>query len=275
MKIIRFLAFTLTGIMALSNVAYAAEDVASFEIGTEPAVVEEITEEPAVIYEDADSVFDAVDEAMAEETESEKLFADDYEETVTILEHEEAVAEPSFEMMDAYREMELYDKLDDTYEMLVSSYDIVVPEDTEFPVTITMEADVSAGDEVLVYHFDEGAGSWEEIIPDEVSDGEVTATFNSLSPVGVVKLDTEKKDILDTFSYHEFIETVDDVIISVSGDVPDGYFLSVEALNPYDYADMITEATDGVAAAVYDIKITDGENEYQPSEYGKTLSVCS
>ncbi len=163
MNLKRFLALTLTGIITFSNVAYAAEDVSALENSADPAVVEEAAEDtaedPNVVYEDADSVFDAVDEEITEEeTEAEELLTEDSEEAVTIFEDEEEVTvEPVFEMMEADREMELYDKLDSAYEMLVSSYDIEVPEDTEFPVTITMEDDILAGDEVLVYHFDEGA----------------------------------------------------------------------------------------------------------------------
>ncbi|MGN0169686.1 MAG: hypothetical protein ACI39H_02870 [Lachnospiraceae bacterium] len=54
-------------------------------------------------------------------------------------------------------------------------------------ITIPVEG-IEEGDEAYVLHLDEEADEWEEIIPDDVSDGEVTATFTSLSPVAVIKV---------------------------------------------------------------------------------------
>ena len=54
------------------------------------------------------------------------------------------------------------------------------------PITLTISADVKAGDSVVILHWNGTA--WETIMPLEVRDGEVVATFTSLSPVAVVKL---------------------------------------------------------------------------------------
>jgi len=238
-----------------------------------------------VIYENADALTDPLDEAVIYEEdeaslealedaeELEKAGEDSIFDAVDETEPETVAVEPVFDMMDSDKEIELWEMLDGSYEELVQSYEVTVPENTEFPVTITFDALVEADDDILVYHFMEDAGEWETIEPDSVEDGFVTATFNSLSPVGIVKIDDEKRDIVDTLTYQEFTEYMDGVEISVSGEIPEGYYLTVEALPTSDYADMITEATGNVVAVVYDIKITDGENEYQPSEYGKTLSV--
>ena len=54
------------------------------------------------------------------------------------------------------------------------------------PITLTISADVKVGDSVVILHWNGSA--WETIKPSEVRDGEVVATFTSLSPVAVVKL---------------------------------------------------------------------------------------
>ena len=223
----------------------------------------------AVIYEEDEESLEALEGAAESGKAGEASIFDAVDEA----EPETVVVEPVFDMMDSDKEIELWEMLDGSYEELVQSYEVTVPEDTEFPVTITFDALVEADDDILVYHFMEDAGEWETIEPDSVEDGFVTATFNSLSPVGIVKIDDEKRDIADTLTYQEFTESMDGVEISVSGEIPEGYYLTVEALPTSDYADMITEATGNVAAVVYDIKITDGENEYQPLQYGKTLTV--
>lgn len=56
----------------------------------------------------------------------------------------------------------------------------------ENPITLTISADVKAGDSVVILHWN--GSEWETIMPSEVRDGEVVATFTSLSPVAVVKL---------------------------------------------------------------------------------------
>ena len=60
---------------------------------------------------------------------------------------------------------------------------VVTPEN---PITLTISADVKAGDSVVILHWN--GKEWETIKPSEVRDGEVVATFTSLSPVAVVKL---------------------------------------------------------------------------------------
>ena len=58
--------------------------------------------------------------------------------------------------------------------------------DLEFKsITLTFQVEgVKAGDKVTVIHYVDGA--WELITPDSVKDNQVTATFTSLSPVGIV-----------------------------------------------------------------------------------------
>lgn len=58
------------------------------------------------------------------------------------------------------------------------------------PVTVTFQVpDVKAGANILVLHWN--GTEWEAIVPDSVTDGAVTATFTSLSPVAIVELDVQ------------------------------------------------------------------------------------
>lgn len=59
----------------------------------------------------------------------------------------------------------------------------------ENPVTLTITADVKAGDAILVLHWNGTA--WETIAPDAVQDGKVVVTLTSLSPLAIVKLNVE------------------------------------------------------------------------------------
>ena len=138
----------------------------------------------------------------------------------------------------------------DTYgEKVLNTYDIVVPEGTEFPVQISFEASVKEGQAVILYHFT--GDEWEEITPDNVGEGTVTATFNSLSPVAVVDntepeeikekkiitVDGTDYDVTDAecwdisyrqngqmLAYHFRQDDTDYVLISGSGSMKDYYF---------------------------------------------------
>ena len=58
------------------------------------------------------------------------------------------------------------------------------------PVTVTFQVpDVKVGANILVLHWT--GTQWETIVPDSVTDGAVTATFTSLSPVAIVELDVQ------------------------------------------------------------------------------------
>ena len=64
--------------------------------------------------------------------------------------------------------------------------DVSVPEGTQFPVDITFDvAGVTTGMDVVVYHFSAEKNEW-EAMPTTVANGNVTATFTSLSPVAVL-----------------------------------------------------------------------------------------
>ncbi len=67
---------------------------------------------------------------------------------------------------------------------LDSAGNVVVMEDGSVQVTFD-RPNVSAGDAYLVLHFNEDTGAW-EIVPTEVLDGQIVATFDSLSPVAIV-----------------------------------------------------------------------------------------
>lgn len=63
-------------------------------------------------------------------------------------------------------------------------------EGATFPLTITFNVDgIKAADKGKIYLLHEKAnGYWEVIHPSEVADGTITATFDSLSPVAIVKV---------------------------------------------------------------------------------------
>lgn len=57
-------------------------------------------------------------------------------------------------------------------------------------LTLTISAEgIKAGDNVVLLH-QKADGTWETIVPSEVKDGAVVATFKSLSPVAIVELET-------------------------------------------------------------------------------------
>lgn len=59
-------------------------------------------------------------------------------------------------------------------------------------VTFNLEG-VKAGENIVLLH-QKHDGTWETIIPDSVGDGEITATFTSLSPVAIVKVEVPKTE---------------------------------------------------------------------------------
>lgn len=69
---------------------------------------------------------------------------------------------------------------------VVDIKNVIAPEGTEFPVTITFKvAGVTANSRVAVLHFDTAKGAW-EVVESKAGEGTITATFNSLSPVAFV-----------------------------------------------------------------------------------------
>ena len=80
---------------------------------------------------------------------------------------------------------------------LDSAGNIVVLEDGSVQVTFD-RPNVSAGDPYMVLHFNEDTGAW-EFVPTEVVDGQIIATFASLSPVAIVSA-TEITQDADTGS---------------------------------------------------------------------------
>lgn len=68
----------------------------------------------------------------------------------------------------------------------VNLFDLKAPEGTKFPAKIKFGADVHEGQNILLYHYLEEKADWETIEPDDVDDGCIEATFDSLSPVAVV-----------------------------------------------------------------------------------------
>ncbi len=283
MKLKKITAFLLTAFVSLSSaVPVYATDISSVDSSSNSSTassvedvedveeVEEETEETDSSEETEESdAYDIIEESEEESSDDTEASVFDEVTDEDVITEDETIVEPSLEAMDSETEMDLLKLLDDSYESLVNTYEITVPEGTEFPVTITFDADVESNDEIFLYHYLTDDNEWEIISPDLVEDGSITATFDSLSPVGVVK----EESLEDTLVYQEFSETIDGVVIDVSGDIPEGYYLSVEVLNNSDYSDMIEEQTGNVVAKVYDITITDGENEYQPADYGNSLSV--
>lgn len=70
---------------------------------------------------------------------------------------------------------------------IVNEYDLHV-ENITFPAQITFDADVSENDKINLLHYD---NEWECIVPDKVGNGYITATFRSLSPVIVTKIEEQ------------------------------------------------------------------------------------
>lgn len=63
--------------------------------------------------------------------------------------------------------------------------EVSVPEGTPMPVTLTFDVNgVKAGSKVVILHYN--GTEWENIPVDNVADGKITATFDSLSPVAFI-----------------------------------------------------------------------------------------
>ena len=81
----------------------------------------------------------------------------------------------------------------DTKATVVAVVEINLPEGTTMPeggLKITIKAEgVKAGDNIVLLH-QKADKTWETIKPDSVKDGEIVATFTSLSPVAIVELET-------------------------------------------------------------------------------------
>ena len=162
-----------------------------------------------------DTEFHAIYEIIEEAEEEEKIEEEAEEEE----EIEVSVSEISAD--DLVNVEELVQLSYEAYE-IADSFDLSVPDDTEYPVTITFPSNVNAQDEILLLH--NNSEEWEEIIPDEVADGEITATFTSLSPVVVLKY-ADKEDN----------EENEDVEVTVS-EISAEDLASAEELVKNDYA---------------------------------------
>lgn len=88
---------------------------------------------------------------------------------------------------------------------LESAGNAVVLENGSVKVTFD-RPNVIAGDPYLVLHFNEEAGAW-EVVPTEVLDGQIVATFDSLSPVAIITA-TEITQDADTGSFTNIIPFV-------------------------------------------------------------------
>ncbi|MBS6939657.1 MAG: LPXTG cell wall anchor domain-containing protein [Lachnospiraceae bacterium] len=69
---------------------------------------------------------------------------------------------------------------------VVDVRDVIVPDGTVFPATITFKVPgVTASTNVAVLHYDTDKKAW-EVVDSKAGQGTITATFNSLSPVAFV-----------------------------------------------------------------------------------------
>lgn len=152
--------------------------------------LEEDKDKPMSLEEDADKngddtknvqPKDEADDTDKNSDDSKKDEADESENAIS--EDETKDDEIEVTLLDMPQEQATY--ISETYgDRVLDTYDITVPEGTDFPVQISFEASVAEDQDVLLYHFT--GDEWEEIEPDTVEDGSITATFNSLSPVAVV-----------------------------------------------------------------------------------------
>ena len=204
----RALATIISATMILTQaIPTAAEDMA----GTASSLEEVKTEEPKkveepIVNEDtsAQDKSSEGDSSVEEKKEPEEIKDEDSEETleqknVPASEVKEEAKEDSAQeepeegntnvtLLEMPQEQSEY-ILEQYGEDVLNTYDITVPEGTQFPVQITFSADVSDDQAVILFHYT--GDEWEEITPDEVDEGSITATFGSLSPVAVVDVAEE------------------------------------------------------------------------------------
>lgn len=201
-----------------------------------------------------DTEFHALYEKIIEDADEQETEEDKIEVTVSDID-DDVLAEANELVSNTYSDY-----------VVAGAYDISVPDDTEFPVTITFDADVAESDNVIILHFT--GEEWEEIIPDFVGDGSITATFNSLSPVVVLKYE-ETESAEAVFCEKRLVQTVNGIRITVTGEMPEDAWLRVTAMEPTE------KVIDGKAAiASYDITIFYGEEqEYEPADFGKEIHV--
>lgn len=256
------------GVMAMDN---AAELVSFEEETTEKE--QDIDEEPVVTEtEDAVEIVEKVDEPIKadtkeESTQEEELSEDKPASDVEIDDSEPASEEKKDEMADDVADIETEEKatesaaeseenhvqeelivellempseqadyIEESYgDRVLDMYDICVPEDTEFPITISFDAFVTEDQEVMLYHFT--GSEWEEIIPDEVNDGMITATFGSLSPVAVIDMTEDFTEYSFTYAVKVGCEEMgsvsaeSDVVVSLE----DAQVITAESAENYDF----------------------------------------
>lgn len=201
-----------------------------------------------------DTEFHALYEEIIEDAEEQETEEDEIEVTVSDID-DDVLTEANELVSNAYADY-----------VVAGAFDLSVPEDTEFPVTITFDADVTVSDTVMILHYT--GELWEEISPESVEDGSVTATFNSLSPVVVLKYE-ETESAEPVFCEKRLVQTVNGICITVTGEMPEDAWLKVTTMEPTE------KVIDGKAAiASYDITILYAdEQEYEPAEFGKEIHV--
>ncbi len=258
------------------------------EENTEEATSVEETEVAAseeAIYEEetaeTESETETETESEAEsETETETETETEVETEAEVPEETESVA---YETSDLDEDVlsEMKEQIDEGHKIM-KAMDITVADDTEFPVTLKIECEgVSDVDDVYILHgkhADEGY-EYETISPDAVEDDMVEATFESLSPIAIVRALTEeeKAELEITKKEYEFTEatetaTIGDLVVTVKGEIPVGATITITKA---DRAVLQSYAGEGeLIMSALDITITDENgNKYEPVDYGKSLEV--
>ena len=227
-----------------------AEDKASKETSNENVPLDEQPKDEQEVSED-----DSKDEATKQDSKEEKEASEASEHTEEksddksnedAEEKEEAASDIEISLLEMPQEQSEY-ILEQYGEDVLNTYDITVPEGTEFPVQITFSADVSDDQAVILFHYT--GDEWEEITPDEVDEGSITATFGSLSPVAVVDV-AEEDDAEGAEITAEYKVNNED-----AGYIEDNTAIANEY---YEFVNWTSEDGEEVSAEAYFVAENDG-----------------
>lgn len=212
----------------IKEIAEAEETITIEEpvtVEEETTTVEEIVTEEET-YTIVEETITTTEEIITEEETTTAAEESTTEEETTTITEETIIANETVTEEIEYGKIEENDKqsgilyanqiFGENQFTIVNEYDLHV-ENITFPTQITFDADVSENDEISLLHYDK---EWECIIPDEVGNGYITATFGSLSPVIVTKIEGQSQKNVYQITCH-----MQDMTSDVDGNVYTDYII--------------------------------------------------
>ena len=165
-----------------------------------------------------------------------------------------------------------------TGKTLADAFELSVSENTEFPVTITFSANIKADDNALLFQYT--GSEWTEIVIDAVEDGSITATFDFLGSIIVLKdeieeviEDVEEDQITEETLPLSYEKSIDNIEVSVTADAgvfPSG---STVLINKVNVSENIFTEENIQETYSFDITVVCNGEEVQPDTSKGNVTV--